>query len=151
MRKIRCWHWWRRTKGCGSRNFPTPTLFGLCHHCPHQNFAQLFFTVHKQCTTASEAKKLFAVKHNKTGSLWNSSVKLHTLFITYIICHGLLVKQNHYMTQSLCNPLLSAYTVLWCTQMCAWWFVMQNPPLCISTQQFHLALVDPVGEGGGAA
>ncbi len=33
-------------------------------------------------------------------------------FVTVIICHGTIVKQDHYMTQSLCNPLLSASTVL---------------------------------------
>jgi hypothetical protein len=26
----------------GSRNFPTPTSFGLRHRCPHRNFAKLF-------------------------------------------------------------------------------------------------------------
>ncbi len=40
--KFRCWQRWRRTKGRGSRNFPTPTSFGSRHRCPHQNFAQLF-------------------------------------------------------------------------------------------------------------
>jgi hypothetical protein len=43
--KFRCWQRWRRTKGHGSRNFPTPTSFGSRHRCPHQNFAQLFYSV----------------------------------------------------------------------------------------------------------
>jgi hypothetical protein len=40
--KFRCGQRWRRTKGRGSRNFPTLTSFGLRHRCPHRNFTQLF-------------------------------------------------------------------------------------------------------------
>jgi hypothetical protein len=46
--KFRCLQRWRRTKGCGSGNFPTPTSFGSRHRCPHRNFAQLFFTVYPE-------------------------------------------------------------------------------------------------------
>jgi hypothetical protein len=44
--KLRCWQRRCRTKGRGSRNFPTPTSFGSRHRCPHRNFAKLFL----QCT-----------------------------------------------------------------------------------------------------
>ncbi len=50
------------------------------------------------------------------GSFWHSSVKYRTLFITDINCNRSLVKQDHNMTQTLCNPPLSAYTVFWCTR-----------------------------------
>jgi hypothetical protein len=46
--KFRCWQRWRRTKGRGRRNFPSPTLFGSHHRCcPHRNFAQIFYSEQK--------------------------------------------------------------------------------------------------------
>jgi hypothetical protein len=48
--KFRCWQRWRRTKRRGSRIFPTPTLFGSRHRCPHRNFAKLFL----QCTRSMD-------------------------------------------------------------------------------------------------
>ncbi len=46
--KFRCWQRWHRTRGRGSRNFPTPTSLGSRHRWPHRNLAQLFLQCSKR-------------------------------------------------------------------------------------------------------